>query len=72
VKTLEDSLQQLFDLEADPGEQLDLLPRLPGVAKRLERDLETYRDLIGYPADEDLADLRTFAARRIDAEGNVY
>jgi hypothetical protein len=72
MKTLEDSLQQLFDLEADPGEHVDLLPRLPSLAQRMEKDLETYRDIIGYPAVEDLADLKTFSASRLDADGNVY
>jgi hypothetical protein len=42
------------------------------VARRLELSLETYRDVIGYPADEDLADLKTFGERRLDPDGNVF
>jgi hypothetical protein len=72
IKTMEDSLMQLFDVVNDPGEHVDLLPSLPGVARRLELSLETYRDVIGYPADEDLADLKTFGERRIDPDGNVF
>jgi hypothetical protein len=72
IKTIEDSLVQLFDVVDDPGEQVDLLHRLPAVARRLELSLETYRDVIGYPADEDLADLKTFGERRLDPDGNVF
>jgi hypothetical protein len=72
IKTVEDSLVQLFDVVDDPGEKVDLLHRLPAVARRLELSLETYRDVIGYPADEDLADLKTFGERRLDPDGNVF
>jgi choline-sulfatase len=72
IKTIEDGLTELFDVVADPGELVDLWPVHPEIGRSLERQLETYRDVVGYPADEELADLRTFGARLIGAQGEVY
>ena len=72
IKTIEDGLMELYDVPADPTEQTDLWPVHPAVGRRLERELETYRDVVGYPADEELADLKTFGARMIGAQGELY
>lgn len=72
IKTIEDGLTELYDVLADPMENTDLWPLNPDVGRRLERALETYRDIIGYPADEELADLRTFGARIINSQGELY
>jgi len=72
IKTIEDGLTELYDVSTDPGELVELWPAQPTIGRSLERQLETYRDVVGYPADEELADLRTFGARLIGPNGEVY
>lgn len=72
IKALEDGLTQLYDVAADPGEVSDLWPLRPELGRQLEAQLELYRDLVGYPADEELADLRTFGARLIGPRGELH
>jgi arylsulfatase A-like enzyme len=72
IKTLEDGLTELFDVMNDPTERTDLWASQPDVARRLDRALEVYRDVIGYPADDEMADLKTFGARLINERGEVY
>ena len=72
TKTFEDGLTELFDISADPGERVDLWPVEPAMGRRLERALETYRDIVGYPADEEMAKLKTVRARMIDPHGQIY
>lgn len=72
IKTIEDGLTELYDVASDPGEAVDLWPLHPEIGRRLERELETYRDIVGYPADEELADLKTFGARLIGPRSEVY
>lgn len=49
TKTFEDGLREMYDLSADPGEERDVEPMRATEAGRLERHLELYRDLDGYP-----------------------
>lgn len=49
TKTFEDGLREMYDLRADPGEARDVEPLRAAEAARLERELELYRDLDGYP-----------------------
>lgn len=50
VKALdEDRLYELYDLESDPGETVDLSWTQIGLRQSLERDLDTYRDLDRWP-----------------------
>jgi sulfatase-like protein len=50
VKALdEQDLFELFDLEADPGEQVDLAWTQLGLRRSMERDLDTFRDLDRWP-----------------------
>ncbi len=72
IKTIEDGLTELYDVLADAREETDLWPVHPDVGRRLEHELETYRDVVGYPADEELADLKTFGARMIGPQGELY
>jgi arylsulfatase A-like enzyme len=48
-KTFEDGALTMFDLAADPDEQMDLAQGRRTDADRLEHDLELYRDLDEYP-----------------------
>ena len=66
IKTLEDNLMELYDVVSDPGETVDLLPREPDVAQRLEHAAELYRDIVGYPNPDDRADLRHFRGGRVE------
>jgi hypothetical protein len=72
AKSLENGITELFNLVDDPGENTDLWPSDPGTGKYLEHSLELYRDIVGYPADEDLSDMKTYGARMIGAAGEVY
>jgi hypothetical protein len=65
-KTLEDNLMELYDVVSDPGERVDLLPREPDVARRLEHAAELYRDLVGFPNADDRTDLRNFRGGRVE------
>jgi arylsulfatase A-like enzyme len=49
TKTFADGLQVLYDVDADPGEQRDLLLSRRDAAAALSRSLELYRDLDAYP-----------------------
>lgn len=72
VKRIEDNLMTLFDLAADPGELSDAASARPDVVRRLELDMETYRDIVGYPAPGELAELKSFAGRMLDEDGQVF
>lgn len=72
VKTIEDNLMTLYDLGADPGERTDVASARPEVVRRLERDMEIYRDIIGYPASGELAELTTFVGKMLDQDGQVF
>ena len=65
-KTLEDNLMELYDVVSDPDERVDLLPREPDMARRLEHAAELYRDLVGYPNTDDRTDLRNFRGGRVE------
>jgi hypothetical protein len=50
VKALdEDHLYELYDLEADPGERVDLVFTQTGLRETMERELDTFRDLDRWP-----------------------
>ena len=72
AKTLENGITELFNLDDDPGENTDLWPSDPGTGRYLDHSLEMYRDIVGYPADEDLSDMKTYGARMIGPAGEVY
>jgi hypothetical protein len=72
AKTLENGITELFNLVDDPGENTDQWPSDPGTGSYLEHTLEMYRDIVGYPADEDLSDMKTYSARMIGTAGEVY
>ena len=57
---------ELYDVVSDPDEDVDLLPREPDVARRLEHAAELYRDLVGYPNADDRTDLRNFRGGRVE------
>jgi hypothetical protein len=48
-KIFEDGVLTMFDLAADPDEEVDLTSCRRADAARLEHDLELYRDLDEYP-----------------------
>jgi hypothetical protein len=48
-KTFEDGLVEMVDLAVDPHETRNLEPSRRADAARLERDLEVFRDIDGYP-----------------------
>jgi arylsulfatase A-like enzyme len=50
VKALdEDSLYELYDLDADPREEVDLAWKDVALRESMERDLDTFRDLDRWP-----------------------
>ena len=47
VETYEDGIDRLFDLESDPSESHDLAPYQPEMVKKLQSQLQTWRQTVG-------------------------
>jgi hypothetical protein len=72
-KTFENGITELYDVATDPSENEDLWPSQPDIGRHLELALETYRDIIGYPADEEIFDMKNnFGVRRLNPMGEIY
>lgn len=72
-KTFENGITELYDVVSDPSESVDLWPTQAEIGRHLEVALETYRDIIGYPADEEIVDMKNnFGVRRLNPLGEIY
>jgi arylsulfatase A-like enzyme len=65
TKSFERNVVTLTDVLDDPAERRALAPSRPADVARLERALELYRDIEGFPDDDDRADLKNIWHRSV-------